>query len=312
MRKGYRAARSDSRYYANCTDYYTNEHPCAASDPQVQRYGRTRMVVAFTGWLLAALLLAPVAFGQGKTTVSGLTEPIKDVILSSEVGGEIETIHYKEGDAIAKGSVILELKKKFEELEVQRRKLIWESKAEVTSAAEKVAALKIILETARSLFERTGSVSKEEIDQRELEYKLAIAEEEQLRIAEERERIEYNMAIETLEKLILKSPFKGVITELLMDEGENCEPRQPLVHVVDYSKCIMVCYIEAPLGENLKKGQAVDLQAPVGSRTIKKKGTIIFVSPVVDPASGLLTVKAEFDNPDGAVRPGVTATMGMP
>lgn len=312
MTKGYGAARRDGCQHANSTNCYTNELPCMANAPQTQRNARARMIIAFMGLLLAALLVAPDAFGQGKTTVSGLTEPIKDVILSSEVGGEIAAIHYKEGDAVGKGSIILELKKKFEELEVERRKLVWESKAEVTSAAEKVATLKTILETTRSLFERTGSVSKEELDQRELEYKLAVAEEEQLRIAEERERIEYNMAIETLEKLMLRSPFRGVITELLMDVGENCEPRQPLVHAVDYSKCILVCYIEAPLGENLKDGQTVDLEVPVGSRTIKKKGKIIFVSPVVDPASGLLTVKAEFDNPDGAVRPGVTATMVIP
>ena len=56
----------------------------------------------------------------------------------------------------------------------------------------------------------------------------------------------------------------------------------------------------------------VELEIPVGSVVMQKKGRIIFVSPVVDPASGLLTVKAEFENPDGAVRPGVAGSMIIP
>ena len=51
---------------------------------------------------------------------------------------------------------------------------------------------------------------------------------------------------------------------------------------------------------------------PVGSESLPKKGEIIFVSPVVDPASGLLTVKAEFENADGSVRPGVAGSMVIP
>jgi len=264
------------------------------------------------GCLLSTALFATPTFAQGKTTVSGITEPIKDVIMRAEAGGRIVKIHYKEGDAIAQESIILELNKKFEELEVARRKLIWEDKAEVNSASERVATLKSILDMDRSLFEQARSVSKEELEQKKLEYKIAVAEQERLQSAEEREQVEYNMAIANMEKLILKSNLKGIITELLVDEGENCEANQPLVHVVDYSKCILICYIKAPLGENLKKEQNVDLEIPVGPRSVQRKGRIIFVSPVVDPASDLITVKAEFDNPGGSIRPGVAASMFIP
>ena len=275
------------------------------------KYGFFILLCVFVGCLFSTAILGTTTFAQGKINVSGLTEPIRDVILSAEVSGKIFKIHYREGDLIAQGGIILELNKKYEELDVERRKLIWESKAEVDSASERVITLKSILETTRSLFEQTGSVSKEELDQKELEYKIAIAEKERLRTTEERERIEYEMAIENLEKLILRSPIKGVITELFLDEGENCESNQPLVHVVDYSKCILVCYIEAALSENLKKGQNVDLEIPVGSRSVRREGRIIFISPVVDPASDLITVKVEFDNQDGSVRPGVVASMSI-
>ena len=46
-----------------------------------------------------------------------------------------------------------------------------------------------------------------------------------------------------------------------------------------------------------------------GSKSITKKGTIAFVSPIVDPASGLLEVKVAFNNQKGEVRPGVEGFM---
>jgi multidrug efflux pump subunit AcrA (membrane-fusion protein) len=41
-------------------------------------------------------------------------------------------------------------------------------------------------------------------------------------------------------------------------------------------------------------------------------GRVAFVSPVVEPASGLMMVKVEFPNADGQVRPGVPAAMVIP
>jgi RND family efflux transporter MFP subunit len=270
-----------------------------------------RVTIGLVAWILIMLLHLPL-FAEKTITVSGLTEPLKDVTLSLEVGGRIATVFFKEGEHLAKGNPILELNKKLEELDAKRRKLVWESKVEVNSASDRAKTLKSLLESTRTLFETMGSVSKEELETKEMEYNLAQAEYERLAIAEERERIEYEMALESLDKLILKSPIQGIVTELFLDEGENCEPHQPLVHVVDTSKCRLVCNIEATLGQHLKKNQTVDLEIPVGSQTARRKGKVIFISPVVDSASGLLTVKVEFQNPDGSIRPGVAASMTIP
>jgi len=78
-----------------------------------------------------------------------------------------------------------------------------------------------------------------------------------------------------------------------------------LVQVVDISRSRFLCNVEEWVGRTLKNGQSVDLSIRTGSQSLAKKGTVVFVAPVVDPASGLLEVKAEFDNRDGAVRPGI-------
>jgi RND family efflux transporter MFP subunit len=262
--------------------------------------------------LIFFIITVVLAAEEDGLTVSGLTEPVYDVILSFEVDGKITGLHFKEGDFVKKGTTIAVLNKWFEELEVKRNRLIWESKAEVESAFERKKTIKSLFDSTRALYERTGSVSRDELDKLELEYKLAAAEVKQLEVSEKREQIEYDMARAKLAKMVLKSPNPGVITELFLQEGESCESRQPVLRVVDTSRCYLVCNIEAFQGANLKKDQAVDLKIRVGPGLVDKKGRVVFVSQVVDPASGLYRVKVEFENDDHQVKPGVEGTMVLP
>ncbi|MHB8830352.1 MAG: hypothetical protein ACYC6Q_12605, partial [Syntrophales bacterium] len=84
-------------------------------------------------------------------SLSGITEPIKDVTLSATTGGTISAIFVKEGESVSRGAVILEMDKKLDELETERRRLIWESKSEVEAAAARVTTLKWLLESNREL-----------------------------------------------------------------------------------------------------------------------------------------------------------------
>jgi len=249
------------------------------------------------------------SYAKEPISVSGITEPVKDVTLSANVVGTISTIFLKEGMSVKKGDIILELDKQLEALEVERRKLIWESKAEVAAAALRVTTLQSLFESTRELFKSTGSVSREELEKMELDYELAVAEKKRLESAEERERIEYEMARESLRKRSLISPIQGIVVKLFLDEGEGYQENQPLVRVVDASRGIFVSNVEEWIGRTLLMGQAVDLKIRTGVQSIAKKGTIIFVSPVADMASGLIEVKAEFDNQDGLVRPGVSGSL---
>jgi RND family efflux transporter MFP subunit len=279
--------------------------------------GKSPVVLLAQSAVLPAVMFFLVLFLCGAApclakeplSVSGVTEPIRDITLSATVVGTISAIFVKEGMTVQAGAAILELDKKLEDLEVQRRRLIWESKAELEAAAARVTTLKSLLESTRGLFNSTGSVSKEELEKLELEYNIAVAEQKRLDSAEERERIEYEMARETLRKRSLISPIQGTVVKLFLDEGETCQEKQPLAQVVDTSRGILVCNVEEAIGRTLKRGQAVDLKIKTGNDTVARKGMVVFVSPVVDPASGLLEVKAEFDNQDGSVRPGVAGSL---
>ncbi len=250
-----------------------------------------------------------VVFAQTAFSAAGITEPIKDETLSASVSGRITKINFKEGDSVKKDDVIIELHKTMEELEVERRKLVWESKIEVRSAEARQAMAKSDFEGTKRLFESTQSVSKEELDTKELEYKLAGAELEALGLAEQREKIEYEMALEQLRRRQIVSPINGIITRFHLQEGEFCDANQPLVDVVDTTECYFISHIEVKSAPPFTLGQRVELRIEASQSAVSCEGRISFISPVVDPASGLQEIKAVFDNSDGKINPGVAGEM---
>ena len=270
-----------------------------------------RVFVVLISVFYFSILGSGISIGQDELSFPGITEPITDVMLSLPVEGRIFKIFFKEGGKVKKEQIILELDKELENLEVKRRKLIWQSKAELEAAAARVNLLKKQFDSTKELFESTGSVSREELEEKELEYNLAIAEKNRTEMEEEKQEIEYEMALQNQKRRKLVSPVSGVIVKIFLDEGESIKPGESLVHVVDIKKCLFVSNVEEQLGRSLKKGQQVRLLIGNDSFAINKKGVIAYISPVADPASGLLEVKVEFENNDQSVRPGVAATMQL-
>jgi multidrug efflux pump subunit AcrA (membrane-fusion protein) len=79
--------------------------------------------------------------------------------------------------------------------------------------------------------------------------------------------------------------------------------------LVDTRRCYFICNVDARVGHTLRPNQTVALEIEAGSSVALLDGRVHFVSPVVDPASGLLKVKVVFENPDGQIRPGVSGQM---
>ena len=259
--------------------------------------------------LLFILVWLPLNTHAQELSIAGFTEPYFDAMLGISAIGRVAKIHLSEGTTVEEGQVILELDQQLEELEVQRRKLLWTSKTEVRSAARQAKTLKIHLKATKELYKTTGSVPREELENQELEHALAVDELKRLQDAERREKIEYGIANEQLFRRSLRAPFSGQIAELLINVGENCELDTPLVHLVNTSRGYFVANVELSVSQKLTRGQTVELQLQSGLETVSRTAQIVFVSPVVDPASGLRKIKAQFDNPDGNIIPGVAGVM---
>ncbi|NDV62880.1 efflux RND transporter periplasmic adaptor subunit [Puniceicoccales bacterium CK1056] len=234
--------------------------------------------------LLAVLTVAISIEAQAADVVRCLTEPIADVQMSSIVPGTVAAIHFGEGSFVDKGTVVLEMEARSEQLDIKRRSVL-------------VDNLKATLERSEMLLEKTSSISMEEVDETRSEYQIS--------------KIELELAREALEKKLIKAPITGIVTELPIEVGEFCEPPQILLRIVDTRQFNCVANIDPALAASLSMDDPVAFSSERGSEADKVMGKIVFISPVVDPASGLLRIKAQFTNTDGAVRPGEGGTLQL-
>ncbi len=263
------------------------------------------LVLCFTAAVLCLPSFADVI------SVSGIVEPLRDADRSASVAGKIEVIHYREGQFVDKDTVVIQLENTLEELEVDRRETILDSKAEVNAAISRMETLKIDLDSTRALFETTGSVSQEELYKKILEYKLAVAEKDRLENEEVREKIELQMSSFKLQERAVRAPFSGKIADVYLHEGEDCSAGEALFRLVNLSQCYFTCNVEASLTSHLKKDQIVDLKIASGLSFVDKQGKIEFIAPTIDPASGLRKVKVLFENADFLIVPGATGELNF-
>ena len=272
----------------------------------------------FGQWFLVVLvcLSTSVVVRAAEVMVRGISKPILDVILSAPAGGTVSTtggvvssIHVSEGDKISKNQVLIELEKRQEELGVERGQLILDDKSELAAAEQKVHTLKADLDSTRKLFEATGSISKEALAAKELEYKVAVAERDRLEAAEKSQDVELRLAKELLQQKTIRSPLNGRVVRLFKQVGEGCRSQDPLIRVVDISSFHFEANLEAKSGSLLKLNETVEIVFGPSEREKRIQGRLVFVSPVVDPSSGLLRVKILCENKNEHIKPGMDGSL---
>ena len=230
---------------------------------------------------LTAAVLAPPLLAEPRI-VPGVTEAFMDVTLSSTVQGIIHSRYFDEGATVKEGQTILELDSALEELETQRRAAVM-----VHNRAD--------FESTRSLFSRSKAVSKDELEKKEMEYKVSVAE--------------LGIATENLKRRKVIAPFSGTIVDLFLKPGASCEPYQSLIRLVDTTRCYFIGHIQGNAGIKLQAGAKAKVAVQGASEPFE--AVISFVAPVVDSASGLVKVKALFENAEGRVRPGLAAELTL-
>ena len=246
---------------------------------------RSRLLRATAPWLVgAAVLLHSVrSLAADASWVTGVTEPVKDVTLAFPIVGVVGSRPLEEGATVRKDQVVIELDKQLEELDLERKRL-----------ARELAASE--LERLKSLALRNAiSVSKEEIEKKRSEFEIA--------------KVDVELAAAVLKRRQLISPIDGQVAQFFKDVGEKCEDQQPVVRIVDTRRFHLVANLEPRLAQPLKLSQKVRVEVLVGDSPITVEGTLIYLSPVADAASGLLRIKAVFENPEGKIRPGIAGRL---
>jgi membrane fusion protein, copper/silver efflux system len=110
------------------------------------------------------------------------------------------------------------------------------------------------------------------------------------------------------DQLVLRSPFDGVVNEVMSRPGMNVKTGDKLVSVLDLSNLwVWAEFYENEIGL-LKQGQQIDVSLPAfPNQTFK--GQIAVINPVLDAAKRTARVRIDIPNPKAQLRPGMYANV---
>lgn len=231
---------------------------------------------------LAALSLH--AATPASPTYDGIVLPFKEVVVSAPVPSTLVELDVKEGDTVKAGQPLARLYSRLEELDMARAKAALEKREFDARGAERLFADKIIPEDK------------------------AI----EARIERDLAKLQFDMAAEQVRIRTITAPLDGLIVEKLHEVGEAVSPSLPLLRIVDISRVYVQFYVRVEELEHLRVGQPLTSRFALLNNGQPFQGTVDFIDPRVDAASGLLRVKVIVENPARLIKAGMRAEVSTP
>jgi Cu(I)/Ag(I) efflux system membrane fusion protein len=110
--------------------------------------------------------------------------------------------------------------------------------------------------------------------------------------------------------LTLTSPIGGVLQELNVREGMTVAAGETLARVNGLSSVWLAVAVPESEAGSIVVGQTVEARLPAFPETVLN-GTVSAILPETNPDSRTLRVRVELPNPDGHLRPGLTAQVRL-
>lgn len=247
-------------------------------------------------YCLAVIIAAtgvPVCANSDAGTAA-ITNPSADITLSFVQPGRIARVHFKEGDSVKAGAVLVQQddaveRARLAQLEAESQNIINIQAAEASLAQKQVDLRK--LEKAAALNAATAlevEHAKLDVTIAELSLQVAVFEHEQA-------QRKYDEAKLQIDNMSLKSPIDGSIEKIDVETGESINVLESVVRVVQIDP--LWIDVPVPLAEttNLNCGNTAQVEF-MGPGKMSVEGTVAFVGAVADAASGTLRVRIEVPN----------------
>ena len=207
---------------------------------------------------------------------------VNGVEVSSQTAGLIKEIAFQSGQAVKKGQVLLRLDSDVE-------------LANLRSAQADADLARVSANRQRTLI-KSDTVSKAALDKAEAELKVKEAAVSSIRAQ--------------IEKKTVIAPFDGILGVSKVDLGQYLQPGQAIVSLQDLSMMLADFTVsQRDLGA-VRPGQPVGMTTDAWPGRAFE-GTISAIEPMVDSKTGMVPVQARFPNPEGTLRPGMFARIGI-
>ncbi|MCA9592647.1 MAG: efflux RND transporter periplasmic adaptor subunit [Myxococcales bacterium] len=225
----------------------------------------------------------------------GTIEAYQTVSVLAQVGGEIRTVHFKEGDFVKKDEPLFTIDTR------PYRVTLSEARARLVRDQALAKQAKTELDRMEKLVAE-GVASQQELDKARSEKASAEATVQADRAAVSGAAIDVSYAA-------IRAPISGRTGSLLVHAGNVVKPMDKALVTIRTIRPIYVRFSVPELAlarvrAHLKSGNVSVRVRPRGQDAWTAKGKLTFIENTIDPATGTIDMKAELDNADEALWPG--------
>lgn len=273
---------------------------------------------------------------ESTVTLTGRLSANEEVSLFPKAQGVVTSINVSIGDAVEEGTVLFTIEQDDYARNVESalnsvqltQKSVEQAANGLNSAKinfelnkDKIENAMLNLERTRILYEE-GAVSKNQLEQAELSasqlnldaLKAQVTQAEiayQQSLSQlEQARVGYDQAQSGLDNTIVKSPITGTVAALNVVQGQIAPGSQVAATIVELDRVYAKVNVVENIVTKLSAGQKAFITIPSISDELIES-TIEYVNPTADQRSQLYSVRVYIDNPNGNIKPGMTAEVTL-
>lgn len=228
-----------------------------------------------------AVTIQPQPLSSGLQTVGSLRAD-ESVVISPEVAGRIQRIHFQEGGQVRAGQALFTLDGSVAQAELNEAQANLENSRSAATRASQLVEDKLI---ARADYDETRAA-------------LGV---DQARAASART---------ALSKMTLRAPFSGQIGLREVSVGDFVNIGQDLVTLVRMDPIEVDFSVPETALPLVGKGQKIKITVDAFPGDVFG-GEVVAIDPVVDPNSRSIKLRAQIANPDGRLHPGQFAKLQL-
>jgi RND family efflux transporter MFP subunit len=223
-------------------------------------------------------------------------QPKSVVELGSPDQGILTKVSVERGQLVEAGQPVAELDSELQRLDVALMRLRVSGNAELESNRAKLAFRKTESGRMDKLYSRK-IVSAKQRDEAEIERELAAYNVKTAEMNLDIYRTQLKQAEEKLHRRTVRSPVKGIVTEVMMSAGEYVHEQVSIMKIAELNPLHIEVFLPVALYRDVLNSRAatVDPEAPVGGRY---RAEIKVVDQVFDAASETFGVRLLLDNKD--------------
>jgi RND family efflux transporter MFP subunit len=222
-----------------------------------------------------------------------IIEAVQQATVAAETSGRIKSINFDVDDVVDKGAVLLRF------TDTQQRANLAKAEAAQKEAEARLREAQAEYERVKSVFARK-LVAKSALDKAEADLKAAKerVNAAQAGVAQAKEQLEYT---------IVRAPYAGIVTERLVEVGEQARPGTPLMRGFSLEKLRVTASVPQTVVEAVRAhGQVTVYESfPESDGAIVSKDITVY--PYADAQTHRFTVRADLPKAHGQYYPGMFA-----